>query len=301
MKRSASTISREVKRNSARYKPRNPKNRYWYHHWRAHALYVLRRRNQRRAALSPGTAAWDFIVEKLNKFWSPEAICGRWLRDFPDRKPLCAATIYRYIRKGKFPRITPKTHLRRRGKRSFPRSSNYNSIHPDRIIPDWPDVIEQRLRFGDWEGDTVYGAIGKGLLVTLVDRRSRFLLMRRISSRNANETCRTIVDMLKGFPVNSISLDNGAEFSEFSLLEKQLDTFVFFAEPHKPWQRGTNENTNDIVRFFFPKGTNFLNISDDAILSVQNLINSRPRKCLGWLSPAEFFASSLFFPSVALA
>ena len=107
--------------------------------------------------------------------------------------------------------------------------------------------------------------------------------------------------MLKGFPVNSISLDNGSEFSEFSLLEKQLDTFVFFAEPHKPWQRGTNENTNDIVRFFFPKGTNFLNISDDAILSVQNLINSRPRKCLGWLSPAEFFASSLLFPSVALA
>ena len=187
--------------------------------------------------------------------------------------------------------------MRRRGKRMLPRSSSYNSIQPERIIPQWPDAIRNRTRIGDWEGDTVYGGIGKGLLVTLVDRKSRYLKMGLLKSRDATETGNIIEKLLSGLAVNSVSLDNGSEFSEFRKLEQDLSAPVFFAEPHKPWQRGTNENTNDIVRFFFPKGFDFRTVTDEDVQFVEDLINNRPRKCLNWQSPAELFCSI----SVALA
>ena len=290
LERSPSSISREIKRNKSKYRPhRKPNNPYWYNWWRAQNLYTQRRREQVRAALKPGTPEWDFIINGLQQYWSPEAICGRWRTLYPKKKPLCVSTIYRYIKLGKLPEITPKQHLRRRGKRTLPRDSSYNSIQPDRIIPQWPPEIRDRLRIGDWEGDTIYGGVGKGLIVTLVDRRSRYLRMGLLRKRTAEGTRQVIEQLLKSFPVESINLDNGSEFSEFHQLEEHLHTLVYFAEPHKPWQRGTNENTNDIVRFFFPKGYDFRTVTEEQIQLVENLINNRPRKCLGWLSPAEFF------------
>ena len=298
LERAPSSVSREIRRNRAKYKPHHkPDNKYWYNHWRANNLYILRRRNQDRAALKPGTEEWDYIISGLEHYWSPAAIAGRWHLEHPDRKTLCVSTIYRYIKQGKFPRITAKSHLRRRGKHMLPRSSCYNSIQPDRIIPQWPDTIRSRTRIGDWEGDTVYGAVGKGLLVTLVDRKSKLLRMGLLVKRSAEETRLVIEKRLKGLPVKSISLDNGSEFSEFRKLEQDLSTLVYFAEPHKPWQRGTNENTNDIVRFFFPKGFDFRMVSDYEVSLIENLLNNRPRACLNWKTPAEVFCSK----SVALA
>ena len=294
LERAPSSVSREIRRNRAKYKPHHkPDNKYWYNHWRANNLYILRRRNQDRAALKPGTEEWDYIISGLEHYWSPAAIAGRWHLEHPDRKPLCVSTIYRYIKQGKFPRITAKSHLRRRGKYMLPRSSCYNSIQPDRIIPQWPDTIRSRTRIGDWEGDTVYGAVGKGLLVTLVDRKSKLLRMGLLVKRSAEETRLVIEKRLKGLPVKSISLDNGSEFSEFRKLEQDLSTLVYFAEPHKPWQRGTNENTNDIVRFFFPKGFDFRTITDEDVQFVEDLINNRPRACLNWKTPAEVFLESV--------
>ena len=290
--RNVSSISREIQRNRATYKPhKKPDNIYWYRAWHAQNLYIRRRRAQFRAALSPGTAAWNFIIDGLKRGWSPEAICGRWKRQFPEQKTLCVSTIYRYVNQRKFPGITAKKHLRRHGKRIMPRNSCYNSIQPDRIIPQWPEEIRSRSRIGDWEGDTIYGGIGKGFLVSLVDRKTRYLRLGYISSRNAQETAAAIVSLLDGLPVRSISLDNGSEFADFHEIEEKLDTQVYFAEPHKPWQRGTNENTNDIVRFFFPKGFDFHSVSETDIQYVEYLINHRPRKCLNWLSPSELFSS----------
>ena len=294
LERAPSSVSREIRRNRAKYKPHHkPDNKYWYNHWRANNLYILRRRNQDRAALKPGTEEWDYIISGLEHYWSPAAIAGRWHLEHPDRKTLCVSTIYRYIKQWKFPRITAKSHLRRRGKHMLPRSSCYNSIQPDRIIPQWPDTIRSRTRIGDWEGDTVYGAVGKGLLVTLVDRKSKLLRMGLLVKRSAEETRLVIEKRLKGLPVKSISLDNGSEFSEFRKLEQDLSTLVYFAEPHKPWQRGTNENTNDIVRFFFPIGFDFRTITDDDVQFVEDLINNRPRACLNWKTPAEVFLESV--------
>ena len=290
LERSPSTISREIARNRTKKHPKHkPDNPYWYNHWRAQLLAVTRRRKQHRQALQPGSEEWEYIVNGLLQYWSPEAICGRWHREFPERKTLSVSTIYRYVKQKRFPDITPKTHLRRRGKHLLPRSSNYNSVQPDRIIPEWPEEIRKRLRTGDWEGDTVYGGIGKGLLVSLVDRKSRYLCAGLLSSRDAEDTNRVIEQLLDGKPLESISLDNGSEFSQFRALEEAMDTLVYFAEPHKPWQRGTNENTNDILRFFFKKGYDFHSLSQDDLNVVIDLINKRPRKCLGWRSPFEVF------------
>ena len=298
LERSPSTISREVKRNQAKYRPhRKSDNKYWYNHWRAQNLYIRRRREQHRAALRPDTAAWDFIVEGLQKYWSPESICGRWNVLFPDRKRLSASTIRRYVKQKRLPKISVKNNFRRRGKRIQTRNANYNSIQPDRIIPQWPEEIRNRSRIGDWEGDTVYGGVGKGLLVTLVDRKTRYTRIGLLWNRTADATEDVIERLLDGFPVKSISLDNGSEFSNFRQIERTLDTLVYFAEPHKPWQRGTNENTNDLIRFFFPKGFDFRTVTDEDIQFVEDLLNNRPRKCLGWKTPAELF----FNFSVALA
>lgn len=290
LERSPSSISREVARNRARYKPkRKPDNPFWYNHWHANKLYICRRRDKIRLALKPGTPEWDFIVAGLNQFWSPEQICGRWHEEHPEAKTLSISTIYRYIRKKRFPNITEKGNLRRRGKLYRPRNTSYNSIQPDRIIPQWPEDIRNRSRIGDWEGDTVYGGVGKGLLVTLVDRKSKRLRMGLLRHRSATDTREVIEKLLKGLPVKSISFDNGSEFSEFRKLEENLSTLVYFAEPHKPWQRGTNENTNDLVRFFFPKGFDFRTVTEEDVRFVEYLINNRPRKCLGWKTPAEIF------------
>ena len=287
--RSPSTISREVNRNRAKYRPHNkPDNKYWYNHWRAQNLYIRRRREQQRRALKPGTQEWDYVVEKLNLFWSPEQIVNRFELE-RQKKLVSFTTIYRYIYRKELPNISKKRHLRRHGKRKYPKDSCYNTIKPDRIIPEWPQSIKDRARIGDWEGDTVYGGVGKGLVVTLVDRKTRYLLAGKLQKRNAELTEKVIVDLLKNAPVKSLSLDNGSEFANFREIEQQISSPVYFAEPHKPWQRPTNENTNDILRFFFPKGTNFHKVSDEDLELAVYLINTRPRKCLNWKSPFEVF------------
>ena len=297
LERNVSSISREVNRNRSKYPPKKKSNnKFRYHAWRAQTLAIVRRRESKHYRLHPETEEWDYIVEKLEEFWTPEQIAERWRIENPNKKKFGTSTIYRYIKNGSFEGISRKTHLRRRGKLILPRSSNYNSIQPERIIPDWPDEIRNRERIGDWEGDTVYGGVGKGLLVTQVDRKSRFLCAELLPKREAILTGKVIVEMLEHLPVKSISLDNGSEFADFRSIEEKLNTQVYFAEPHKPWQRGTNENTNDILRFFFPKGFDFRTVTQDDVDFVVNLINNRPRKCLGWKSPAEIF----FENSVAL-
>ncbi len=296
--RNVSSISREVNRNRSKYPPKKKSNnRYRYHAWRAQTLATIRRRENKKYRLNPTTEEWGYIISKLQLFWSPEQIAFRWRLEHPKAPIFGVSTIYRYLNAKRFEGITRKTHLRRRGKFMLPRNSNYNSIQPERIIPNWPDVIKRRSRIGDWEGDTVYGGVGKGLLVTQVDRKSRYLRAALLQNRESKLTKETIVSMLQGLPVHSISLDNGSEFSEFRALEAELNTEVYFAEPHKPWQRGTNENTNDILRFFFPKGFDFHSIEQDDVDFVVDLINNRPRKCLGWKTPTEIF----FKNSVALA
>ncbi len=281
MGRSPSSISRELKRNQCtdgRYRP-----------LRANSRAKTRHKNSHGTRLVPGTEEWIYVVDKLTQFWSPEAISGRWKKDNPTKKVISYSTIYRYINKGKFPDISREKNLRRRGKKRKNKQTNHMTITPDRIIPQWPKCIVNRKRIGDWEGDTIAGKIGTGLITTLVDRKTRYILAQKVESKQANEQLHAVVNLLKSEPVKSISFDNGVEFAAHHEMERELSTKIYFAEPHKPWQRGTNENTNDIIRFFFPKGSDFTKITQHEVDMVVHLLNNRPRKCLGWKTPAEAY------------
>ena len=278
MERSPSSISREVKRNWS-----SKANRY--HPWRATVLYIQRRKACVRQPRLADTGTREFVVAGLGQHWSPEIIAQRWNMKHPDQ-PLYHSTIYRGLRNKLFPGFSAKTHLRRRGKG---RSNNYAKVfHPKHTIHDRPPEANDRIRLGDLEGDTVYGGIAKGCLVTLVDRTSRFLYAALSVSREKTVITKAIGDALGCCNPLTITFDNGSEFADYPNIEKNHDTTVYFADPHSPWQRGSNENINGLLRFFFPKGTDFLSVSPLDLSYVLSLINNRPRKCLGWLSPLEF-------------
>ena len=290
--RNVSSVSREVKRNASKHPKKPSDNKFKYHAWRANICSVVRRRKQQRRAIPDDSEIYHYVLDRLHQFWSPEQIAARWRMEHAGAT-LSTATIYRYIKHGFLENISAQTHLRRRGKNYNYVHHNSSAVQPEHLIPQWPQAIVKRIRIGDWEGDTVYGGVGKGLLVTLVDRKSKFLCAGLLSSRDSEEVRSAIYRLLAPLPVKSISLDNGSEFAKHKLIESDLHTTVYFAEPHKPWQRGTNENTNDILRFFFPKGFDFRSIDDPALQAIVCSINNRPRKCLGWKSPAEVFSVAL--------
>jgi len=277
LKRNRSSVGREIKRNS------NQKGKYNF--WGATIKYMMRRRKCKRRLRLKAVKVREFVIAGLKKRWSPEIIAARYKRENPGEK-LSHSTIYTAIKSEEFPDVTPKTHLRRHGKRK--NTHNSQTINPTHTIHDRPPVIETRERIGDLEGDTVYGGIGKGCVVTLVDRCSRMLYAAKSHSRDSKLIEDAFKTSLDGVDVKSITLDNGSEFSRFAEIEKNHNTTIYFADPHSPWQRGSNENINGLLRFFFPKGTNFHDVSDDEVFSVISLINNRPRKCLDWLSPIEF-------------
>ena len=283
--RSPSTISREVNRNLS-------KKKNCYNAWRATTLYIIRRRNcVRHFVIQPATGLYDYIVECFNKYWSPEIIAYKCKEQGLN---VCTSTIYRALKEKRLEGITPKTHLRRHGKKKTNDRKKCCTIHPVHTIHERSEIVESKARFGDFEGDTVYGGVGKGCVATFVDRKSK-LLVAAIAPNREKETIRKAFNkafslMEYSVPVETITLDNGSEFADFLNIEKDLQTTIYFADPHSPWQRGLNENTNDILRFFYPKGTDFMKVSEEELQSVIHLINSRPRKCLDYLSPLEFLS-----------
>lgn len=279
--RDRSTIYREIKRS------RNQQG--GYNSWGANSKAVHRRKaSVRQPRIQAGSALYRFIAERLEAFWSPEMIARDWNLHHPNDR-ISFATIYRAVRKGVFKDISSKTHLRRRGKRKYAKRSKFNTIHPEHTIHERPEIIEKRGRIGDWEGDTVCGAPGKGGLLTLVDRASRFLIAILLPNFKSETIQAAMQKALKKQKPHSITLDNGAEFSKFREMERELDTVIYFADPHSPWQRGTNESTNGQLRFWFPKGFDFRTVTQKDIDRVTAVINNRPRQCLGDKSPHEVY------------
>ena len=272
--RSRSTISREVKRNS------NKDGKY--HYWRAFVLYRWRRKRCVRKFVLLEPAKQRFVHKCLDEFWSPEIISARWKK--MGNKGLTHTTIYRAFKKKLLPNYSAKTHLRRRGRR---KNLKGYALKPHNSIHDRPREATLRLISGHLEGDTIYGAIGKGCLLTLVDRKTRILRAATVQTRHSDVVEDAFKEALADYQPQSISLDNGSEFANFANIAQNHNTTIYFADPHSPWQRGSNENINGLIRFFFPKGTDFLKLPADELARVVELINTRPRKCLGWLSPYE--------------
>jgi len=283
--RDPSTISRELQRNSTRQ---------GYFAAQAQDLAEERRRCRPLVRKLDDPELNEAVRSGLAQAWSPEEIAGFQKRAHPDepRRRVSAPTIYAWIEHDPH-KDHWKSFLRRRGKRPHRRRKSAESCTRARIR-DRPEVIEQRLRLGDFEGDTILGPLGTGGLVTLVCRRSRFTILTKIQSKDADHVHQRIKQRLKELAEDrrhSITLDNGTEFAHCRRLEEHLGLQLYFADPGCPYQRGTNENTNGLVRQFFPKGTSFRDISHPEVCRVENLLNKRPRACLNFQTPADVFYS----------
>ncbi len=292
--RSKSTVSRELKRNTINdeYSPS-----------RAQEEYLSRRMACRPKHKLSDPDTYRYVRDKFIKHsWSPEQISGRLkLEGGPIQ--ISANTIYRGIYNGLFDTDDIKTvygsrgavkKLRHRGKRRHTNDfvETRGKIRVSNDIADRPAEAENRSRIGDWEADTVLGKVGKSCLVTLVDRSSRYLLSSKAEYKKANEVRDTMIGCLKNEPCFSITPDRGKEFAKHSEVSAELDNVKFyFPLPSHPWQRGTNENTNGLLREYFPKGTDFDTITEAYIQSMVAELNMRPRKCLGYRTPYEIYYS----------
>ncbi len=240
----------------------------------------------------------NYVQAKLKYYWSPEQISGRLSEHEHKDDPLMqisSQTIYRWIWSDYSRAVEFKPYMRiavkaRRKRYGVP--STRGAI-PDRVlIKDRPEQVEQRNRFGDWEGDTVVGVRHKSFIMTCVDRMSRYLVAGKMEDKQALSLNRAMCRAFKNVAISkrqTLTLDNGKEFAGFKQLQKRLGLDVYFADPYSSWQRGTNENTNGLLRQFFPKKTDFAKIQKKVLASAVKMLNNRPRKCLNYRTPAEVF------------
>jgi transposase, IS30 family len=282
LERHRSTIGRELARNTGGrgYRPRQ-----------AQRLADQRRRACRRRCRLDDPELRDFVQERLERLWSPDQIACRTRRDFPrqPRRWLSRQTIYDWILR----RAPAWRALLRRGGRS---PESRGKLKECVSIHGRPHVINRRRRYGDWEGDTIVGRNRRGGLLTLVERKSGYARIARLDDLTSATTLRAGTRCLKDLPASlrrSITFDNGKEFAEHRRLAARLDLDVYFAQPYRSWQRGTNENTNGLLRQFFPKRTDFRSINPRDIARVEQLLNERPRRRLGYRTPAEVLAHKL--------
>jgi IS30 family transposase len=277
--KSKSTVSRELERNSTGgdYLPGQAQRE------------SERRRRERPIVRKMDGPEINLIVRTgLSQDWSPEQIAG-YLDKHEGGPTVSHQTIYDWIEQSP-DREHWKEHLRRRGKR--PCRPKKPGLQEGACIRHRPEVIEQRMRLGDFEGDTVLGPPGTGGVATLVDRKSRFTIIVKVQSKNADHVHAQIKRRLKELDeerCHSITFDNGTEFARCYRLEKHLGLKLYFADPGCPYQRGTNENTNGLIRQYFPKGTDFRDISHCQVREAENKLNDRPRACLGFRTPREVF------------
>ena len=236
----------------------------------------------------------EFVRSHLVRYWSPDQIAGRAKRDFPQARDrqVSHQTIYAWIRA--LPtddRRRFKGFLRFAGRRR-PADDRRGRLPNQVSIEGRPKVVDERRRYGDWEGDTVVGAKRSGAILTLVERKSGYLLTAKSCDRKARRVAGKIASRLGSLPaklLRTVTFDNGKEFAEHERLEASLRTKVYFAQPYCSWQRGSNENTNGLLRQFIPKGADFRQTSWQELTHYTQLLNDRPRKRLGYQTPAEVF------------
>jgi IS30 family transposase len=281
-----STISREVRRNRGQrgYRPKQ-----------AHEMALSRRREKARTRL--GSETWALVEEKIGADWSPEQISGRLQKE---GIAISHEHIYQYIYADKRAGGTLWTHLRCQKKRRkrYGKYDRRGKIPNRKSIEERPQIVEQRTRFGDWEVDLMLGKDQQGVIVTLTERKSRFTLLRSVSSKQSDLVAQAVIALLQWVtPLESITTDNGKEFAAHLEIAQALSVDFYFAHPYASWERGTNENTNGLIRQYLPKNRSLKNISFQEETTIMDRINLRPRKCLDFSSPFEVF---FHHPPVAL-
>ena len=267
----------------------------------AHRAALAARARPKPGKLVPGGRLRTEVVAGLNSKQSPEQIAGRLKRDHcgSDDMQVSHETIYQalYVQAagGLRHELSVDKALRRGGTARKPRSklparSTRSWIGEDAKISNRPAEAEDRAVPGHWEGDLVIGTEGRSALITLNERRSRFTLISRVCTHDTDTVTSRLIEMITSLPgqlVTTLTWDQGVEMAGHARFGIATGSKVYFADPHSPWQRPTNENSNGLIRDFFPKGTDFTTITDDQVAQAQRLLNTRPRKILAYATPAE--------------
>ena len=273
-----STISRELRRNRGLrgYRPKQ-------------AQYLADNRRRERSQPRIEEHIWQQVKTLLREEWSPEQIVGRiameqgvsisheWIYQYIYADKRSGGDLYRYLRCQKVRRKRYGTYDRR------------GCIPNQRSIDERPAIVDSKRRFGDWEGDTVIGKGHRGALVTLVERKSLYTVIRSVLHKTAEAVRHAVVDGLTPHIdwVHTITYDNGREFADHEGMARDLDTRIYFAHPYASWEHGLNENTNGLIRQYFPKGRNLTSVTKHEIEKVMDKLNHRPRKSLGFRTPYE--------------
>lgn len=279
------SIWRETKRGSrdGRYLPSLSKKK------------AQEKKTHRKKKIENDSRLKKYILEKLKRYWSPEQIAGRLRRE---NVVICHETIYAYIirhkRLKKYLRCQKGRYRRRHGTIPREKAREYGK---KRWIGERPEVINQRARIGDWEGDTIIGGERTKRILTHVERKTGYLLADFLPAVSAEIVAKKTIESLKRISKQkrqSITYDNGTEFSAHEMIEKKTKALVYFANKYHSWERGTNENTNGLLRQFFPKRSSFATVTQTDVDRATKLLNRRPRKRLSYLTPFEAFHCTSF-------
>ena len=278
--RSKSTISREIQRNSG-LKGYRPKQATLKSEVRA-----LGSRNAKKVSVDTLKSAFDLVRQE----WSPEQIAGTM--------NISHETVYRHVYADKDCGGKLFMHLRsqkKRRKRYASGRQRRGQIPNRRSIHERPAVVDLRLEVGHWEGDTVIGARHKQAIVTLVERKSGYAKLFKVKNKTAELVSAAMIKSLKPFDglVDTITLDNGKEFADHQRVDLELGSTIYFADPFASWQRGTNENFNGLLRQYIPKDRPLSTVTQEELKMIENKLNHRPRKSLGFKTPHEVFHESL--------
>lgn len=297
LSRAPSTISREVFRH---------KHHNGYEPERADGHAKVVRMKPRRVCKMMLPELAVFVKNGLLQGWSPDQIAGRIKREHPHSHTMRISRqgIYNWLTQDKKNggkwykclRLGKRRHNRTKGVRRADIANRKN-------ISARPKSVESRRYFGDWEADTVRGKCNSGHIATLVERKSLFTVIAKLDRHRAycfNEALLARMQLDGWLPMRTITADNGPEFARHRELSDMLGATVYFADPYCSWQRGTNENTNGLIRQYLPKGLSFKDVTTERIALIENLLNNRPRKKLNYRTPYEIMAKRFKPATVAL-
>lgn len=285
-----STVSRELRRNRGLrgYRPRQ-----------AHQVALCRRHTKARPRIT--TEDWALIDRQLREEWSPEQI-SLWLAE-ARHLAISHEWIYQHILQDKVQGGDLYRHLRcqKVRKKRYGSYDRRGQLRNRVSIEARPAIVDRRSRLGDWELDTIIGKGHRQVLVSLTERKSRLALFAKVSSKKAEGVTESILKLLVPLSdrVHTLTSDNGKEFARHEMIAKTLDADYYFAHPYASWERGLNENTNGLIRQYFPKGDDFNSITEEDISRAMDKLNNRPRKCLSMKTPNQVFFG--IDPPVALA
>jgi len=272
-----STISRELKRNRGQrgYRPQQANK------------YARARRQKTKPKILE--QSWQLVEKKLCEDWSPEQISG-WLKG--EGRAISHEWIYQYVYADKRAGGNLWKHLRcQKKRRKRAGGKDRRGMISGRVsIDERPQIVAERERLGDWEGDTIIGHGHKGAVLTLVDRKSGYTLLGKLSKREAWQVVAQSTKLFELVPhVHTLTVDNGKEFAYHLQIAEQIHANVYFAHPYSSCERGTNENTNGLIRQYLPKSRRLDNVTDQELERIMFLLNHRPRKRLDYLTPYQVF------------